>query len=129
MVDLPPTTLEVFYSPICAPCRLELPVVAAFAAESGAHVRIVIVSDEARAREELHAVSPQLEAAADVQTTLSVGAALRAAGNSDGILPYARAVQSDGKVCAKWEGRLTLAKARKLVAACARTISRPLRQP
>ena len=46
--DLPPPVLEVFYSPSCAPCRLELPAVAEIAGEAGTRVRIVILDPEER---------------------------------------------------------------------------------
>ena len=59
--DLPPPVLEVFYSPTCVPCRLELPAVAQMAGEKDARVRIVILDQEERARSELRAVSIQLD--------------------------------------------------------------------
>jgi thiol-disulfide isomerase/thioredoxin len=123
--DLPPVTLEVFYSPSCAPCRLELPVVAAFADQDGAHIRIVILDEETRAREELRAASSRLEAVAESKVSQSPNEILGAAGNANRILPYARSVTANGEVCAKWAGRLTLERARSLVAACARFIVSP----
>jgi|SRR5437763_14672671 len=48
--DLPPPVLEVFYSPSCAPCRLELPAVAEIAGEAGTRVRIIILDQEERTR-------------------------------------------------------------------------------
>jgi thiol-disulfide isomerase/thioredoxin len=122
---LPPATLEVFYSPSCAPCRLELPVVAEFAGQEGARIRIVILDEEARALEELRAVSPRLEAAAESKLSQSPNEILGAAGNSNRILPYARSVTANGEVCAKWAGRLTLERARSLVMACAKFIVSP----
>jgi hypothetical protein len=108
--------LEVYYSPSCAPCRLELPAVAEFARADG--VRIVIISDEARARAEIRKLSPALAMGAIAKTNTTPRATLRAAGDGDGILPYARGVSADGKPCASWRGGLTLARARALVASC-----------
>jgi len=122
---VPPPTLEIFYSPSCAPCRAELPVLAEFASQDGTHVRIIIISEEVRAREELRAVSPLLESVAESRVEESPGTVLRAAGNSSGILPYARSIAANGDVCARWEGRLTLARARDLATACARLIASP----
>ncbi|MGB8365439.1 MAG: hypothetical protein ACLQUZ_01540 [Rhizomicrobium sp.] len=114
-----PPVLEVYYAPGCAPCRLELPAVAEFARRDGSRVRIVIISDEARARVDLDKVSPALAATAVAQTRSTPQAALRAAGDSDGILPYARSLAANGTTCARWRGGLTLARARALVSACA----------
>lgn len=119
---LPPPTLEVFYSPDCAPCRLELPIVAEIARQDGTHVRVVILNEEAKARADLREVLPDLESAAESRITASPGSVLRAAGDANGILPYARAVGASGEVCAKWAGRLTLLRARRLLEACARLI-------
>ena len=123
--DLPPATLEVFYSPTCTPCRLELPAVAEIAGRDGVRVRVVILDDEDRARAELRAVSVRLEAVAESKVGESPNAVLRDAGNDTGILPYARSVASNGAVCAKWSGRLTVARAVNLLAACARIIVPP----
>jgi hypothetical protein len=125
MPPLPPATLEVFYAPSCTPCRLELPALAAFAAQDGTRIRVVILSDEARARDELGAVSPRLEATAEARSGASPNAVMRAAGNVDGILPFSRAVAPNGETCAKWLGRLTLERARSLVAACAKFMASP----
>jgi len=114
---LPPPVLEVFYSPVCAPCRLELPVLADYMRNGNAdRLRIVIISDEARAREDLRAVSPRLEARAETRGD-SPGETLRASGNTSGILPYARSVREE-EVCAQWEGRLTPQRIDMLLAAC-----------
>ena len=115
---VPPPILEVYYSPSCAPCRLELPAVAEFAREDGSHVRIVIVDQQARAREELQAASPQLAATAIAAKKENPRALLLAAGDSDGILPYARVIAPDGNICAKWRGPLTLERAKMLIASC-----------
>jgi thiol-disulfide isomerase/thioredoxin len=123
--DLPPPVLEVFYSPTCAPCRLELPVLADVAGKFDARVRIVILDQEERARAELRAVSPGLEAIATPVSTASPGDALRAAGDTNGILPYARSLTVDGEVCAKWSGGLTIARVKSLLAACTRLATSP----
>lgn len=123
--DIPPPVLEVFYSPSCTPCRLELPVVARSAEQHGVHIRIVILDQEDRARAELHAVSAKLADAAEARVGRSPNAVLRAAGNEDSILPYARSLTDAGKVCAKWSGRLTLSRIRSLLAACTDLIGSP----
>jgi hypothetical protein len=121
--DLPPPILEVFYSPSCAPCRLELPAIAEIAGAAGTRVRIVILDQEERSRSELRAVTPQLDAIATSPSAAPPGEALRSAGNERGILPYARSITSDGEPCAKWSGGLTVARAKSLLAACASLIS------
>lgn len=132
MPPLPPDVpvLEVFYSPTCAPCRLELPVIARIAAGQEARIRIVILDQQARSRNELRAVSPALEAAAaDPAAGKSPNDILRAAGEDRGILPYARSLTADGAVCAKWSGGLTLRKAQDLLGACTRLLTSPRRSP
>lgn len=114
----PPPVLEVYYTPACAPCRLELPAVAEFVQRDGARVRIVIIDKEANARSEIRRLSPGLAAGAVVETQAGPQSTLRAAGDGDGILPYARSLTADGKVCATWRGILTLSRARALMAAC-----------
>lgn len=123
--DLPPV-LEVFYSPTCTPCRLELPAVAELATEKGLRLRVVILDQEERARAELRVVSPALEAAAEGSVE-DPRAVLREAGNQEGILPYARSLAPAGDTCAKWSGRLTVQRGRALVAACTRLIASPRR--
>ena len=51
----PPPVLEIYYSPVCAPCRLDLPIVAEFAKEDGSRVRIVILDQVPRAKADLRA--------------------------------------------------------------------------
>jgi thiol-disulfide isomerase/thioredoxin len=126
MPDLPPPVLEVFYSPSCAPCRLELPVLANVAGQDGVRVRIVILDQEERSRDELRAVSADLEAASTSPAGVP-GDVLRAAGDANGILPYARSLAPNGEVCGKWSGGLTLSRAQDLLAACARFITSPRR--
>ena len=114
----PPPTLEVFYSSTCAPCRLDLPSLAQFVRNQEGRLHIVILSDEARARDELRSVSPRLNEVATFAGVRAPREILRDAGDSDGILPFARAVGADKKVCASWRGRLTFERAKKLIAAC-----------
>ena len=116
--DLPPPVLEVFYSPTCTPCRLELPLLVDIAGKSETKLRIVILDQEERARAELRAVSPRLEAIARPPSAASPGDVLRAAGDTNGILPYARTLTDDGAVCAKWSGGLTIGRIKSLLAAC-----------
>jgi thiol-disulfide isomerase/thioredoxin len=126
--DMPPPVLEVFYSPSCAPCRLELPAVAEVARSGNVVVRVVILDQDERARSELRAVSPALAAAAAAPGAAPPGDVLLGAGNRRGILPYARSLTSEGTMCASWSGGLTVSRARSLLAACTRLIS-PSRSP
>jgi hypothetical protein len=127
--DLPPPVLEVFYSSTCTPCRLELPAIAEIAGERGTQVRIVILEQEDRARAELRAVSPRLDAIAAGPPKASPGDVLRSAGNDRGILPYARSMTPEGAVCGTWSGGLTVSRAKSLLAACARLMVSPGRSP
>ena len=115
----PPPTLEVYYAPSCAPCRLELPAVAEFARVDGSRVRIVIVSDEVRARVDISQVSRALASQAISEAHSTPQATLRAAGDNDGILPFARSLAANGQICARWRGQLTFGRAQQLVSACA----------
>ena len=125
----PPAILEVYYAPSCAPCRLELPALAQFARDGHSHLRIVIVSEPARAMGELKNASPRLLAAAVSSASAAPRATLLEAGDTDAILPYARSLLPNGKICARWRGGVTVDRARALVAACARaiTVRRPQR--
>lgn len=125
MLAQTPPTLEVYYASSCAACRLDLPAVAQFVKENGATVRIVILTDRAQAHEEIAAVSPQLSKAAIAKGEATPREVLHMAGDDDELLPYARAVSADNKTCAAWRGRMTLAKARELVASCARRLTSP----
>ena len=120
---LPPPVLEVYYSPTCAPCRLELPALAEFVKTDGGRVRIVLLDQELRARRELRAVSAALENDAVSHNGDKPRDVLLAAGDGDAILPFVRSILPGGKVCARWRGRLTLWRARELVAACGRIAS------
>jgi thiol-disulfide isomerase/thioredoxin len=126
--DLPPPVIEIFYSPACTPCRLELPILAEVVREQGLRVRVVILDQEERARAELHAAAPRLDAIAVTPTTRPRDT-LRAAGNDRGILPYARTVTAEGTVCTTWAGRLTVSRIKSMVAACARRLTSPARSP
>jgi hypothetical protein len=127
--DLPPPVLEIFYSSTCAPCRIELPVLAAVLGKDGTHMRIVILEKGERARAELRAVSPLLEAIAVGPAPAAPGDVLRAAGNDRGILPYARSMDAQGNACAAWSGGLTVNRIKSLLAACARRLTSPGRSP
>jgi thiol-disulfide isomerase/thioredoxin len=120
MIATPPPTLEVFYAPSCAPCRLELPVLASFAKTKNGHLRIVIVSEVARARTDLIEASPALAAVAVTASSRDTRTALRQAGDADGILPFTRSLSSDGAICASWRGVLTVVRINHLLTACAR---------
>ncbi len=114
MVPTPPH-LDVYYASTCAPCRLELPVLAA---ARGADIRILIVSEEARAREDLAAVSISLAKTARLANGHSPRDRLRQAGDDDGILPFTRVARADGGTCVAWRGILTRARIAGLLAAC-----------
>ncbi|HEY4940669.1 MAG TPA: thioredoxin family protein [Rhizomicrobium sp.] len=117
-VALHPPVLEVYYSPTCAPCRLELPVLGELVRKDGSIVRIVILDQEQRARGEISAISALLERSALQPSKLPPRKVLLSAGDADGILPYARSIAPSGKTCATWRGGLTLLRARALLAAC-----------
>ena len=127
MVHPPPPILEVFYSPTCAPCRVELPILSELVAKDGTRIRIVILDQEARARHDIREVSPLLERQAVRSPDPKPRAALLAAGDADGILPFARAISPAGAPCATWRGGLTLQRARMLIGACRHLISPPKR--
>lgn len=120
MVAIPPPTLEVFYAPSCAPCRLELPTLATYAKVDGSHLRIILVNEIARSRVELGEVSPALAAAAVQARNSNARIALRSAGDADGILPFTRSLASNGAVCASWRGVLTLSRINNMLGACAK---------
>lgn len=116
MIDVPPR-LEAYYAPVCAPCRLELPAVLK-ALDTGNDIRILIVSDIARAKSDLQAVSPHLDQAAHIAAGRDARDRLRRAGDADGILPFARSVSARGKVCATWRGALTAFRIQDLLSRC-----------
>lgn len=124
MLALPPPVFEIYYAPSCAPCRLDLPVAAELVKRDGVALRIVIVSDAAKALADLRAVSPALANAAELPAEPNPRAVLRGAGDPDGILPYAR-TRAHGKTCATWRGRLSLAKALEMIAACRKRLTAP----
>jgi hypothetical protein len=105
-----------------------LPAIAEFLREDGSRVRIVILDQTIRARDELGDISPLLAAAAISASKKVPRETLRAAGDDDGMLPYARALSPIGKTCAQWRGRLTLERARSLIASCAKAINAPNRR-
>ncbi|MDA8229781.1 MAG: hypothetical protein M0006_00415 [Magnetospirillum sp.] len=114
----PAPILDVYYASTCVPCRLELPVLAQ-AVQDGLPVTVVVLTEEARARRELAAVSPGLEAAAvAAPAATDPRATLRAAGDPDGILPFSVARRPDGRACRTWRGSLTLDRIRRLLASC-----------
>ncbi|HEX3945012.1 MAG TPA: thioredoxin family protein [Rhizomicrobium sp.] len=118
LVALPPPVLEVFYSPTCAPCRLELPVLAQIVERDGVRLRIVLLDQEQRARDDIRKVSVTLEKVATPPSKLAPRRVLLLADDTDGILPFARSLLPSGKACAVWRGRLTVLRARAMLAAC-----------
>ena len=120
MLDaIPPPTLEVFYASTCAACRLDLPVLAQLARQDGTRLRIIILADEARARTEISAALPALDQESVIASVKAPRETLQLAGDEDEILPFARTL-STNKTCASWRGRLSIARARALLAACKR---------
>ena len=117
MLDVPPV-VEVYYASSCTPCRLELPALAHVAEAGSVPLAIIVLTDRARAEAELGAVSAKLLPLMRVAASAKSRAVLRAAGDADGILPYARAVRADGTVCGSWRGQLTEARIHALRAAC-----------
>jgi thiol-disulfide isomerase/thioredoxin len=117
LAPIPPAILEVYYAPSCAPCRLELPVLAELVRDDHARVRTVIVSEEAKARRELSEFALGATAVVASRPHSTPRATLLAARDTEAILPYARALTPAGKVCARWRGRLAVLRARALLAA------------
>jgi len=124
MTALPPPTLEIYYAPTCAPCRLDLPVATELLKQDGVRLRIVIVSDAPKALADLKAASPALVKVAEVPAEQNPRTVLRRAGNADGILPYAR-TRNSANTCATWRGRLSLDKALEMIAACRKRFTEP----
>lgn len=120
MIAVLPPTLEVFYAPSCAPCRLELPVLATFVKTQSGHLRIVIISEAARGWADLTETSIALTAVAVTASSHDARATLRQAGDTDGILPFARSLSANGAMCASWRGTLTVVRINSLLTACAR---------
>ncbi|HTT82816.1 MAG TPA: thioredoxin family protein [Rhizomicrobium sp.] len=123
MYALPPPTLEVFYSPTCAPCQLELPVLADLVTGAGTQLRIIVLDGGKRARIEIHKASPTLDRDVAPDIRVKPRDALLAAGDTDGILPFARTIAGSGKVCASWRGILTARRVRVMIGTCQRLIS------
>ncbi len=114
----PVPVLDVYYASTCAPCRLELPVLAE-AVRDGLPVTVVMLTDPARARRELAEASPDLAARAEpAAIAADPRASLRAAGDPDGILPFSRVRGADGVPCRTWRGLLTLERIRALLKGC-----------
>ncbi len=98
--------LDVYYASTCAPCRLELPVIAEALAK-GTDIRILVVSDLPRARAELSDTAQPLARVARLADGSSPRARLRRAGDGAGILPFASAAAAGTASCASWRGILT----------------------
>lgn len=116
VMDAPPA-LEVYYASYCAPCRLELPVLAR-AAEGGAAVTVIILSEEKQARRELAAASPLLAETAVARVQGDPRPVLAAAGDERALLPYSRVLGADGRICGRWHGRLTVQRIAALLKSC-----------
>lgn len=113
-----PPLLEIFYAPTCAPCVLELPAIARFQKTRPDRLRIILISDFGRALSDLAAISPELAARAVKAASSQPRDTLRLAGNDDAILPYARAVDARGHICARWRGTLTIERMNNMLRAC-----------
>lgn len=109
--------LEVYYASTCAPCRVELPVILE-ALQDGTNIRILIVSDLRQAKADLAATAPRLVQAAQMADGRDARDRLRGAGDADGILPFTRAVNAKGKICATWRGALTRFRIQDLLSRC-----------
>jgi hypothetical protein len=116
---VPPPVLEVYYSPACETCRRELPALAILQSHEGAAIRIVILEREKEALADVQSRAPRLLAYVKPPSGTR-DAMLAAAGDEQKLLPYARSVRGDGRVCARWVGRLVVDKARALLLACKR---------
>ena len=118
MADLPPAIIEVYYDARCTPCARELPALAEAAGDASLPFRIILLGDERAARAQLADVSPLLPPRARAAAGGDWRATLKAAGDEEGVLPYARAVRRDGRICGRWRGVLSLARLRALLESC-----------
>lgn len=109
--------MDVYYASTCAPCRVELPAILE-AVRDGSDIRILIVDAPRRAMKDLAAIEPRLAGLARPAAGGDPRARLRRAGDADGILPFARSVGADGRVCGAWRGMLTLSRIRALLSRC-----------
>lgn len=122
--DMPPSVLEapyleVFYASTCLPCRIEAPFLAEIAKGKTLRLTITLLTDPAKAKQELAAISPELaQRATPLPATLPARQALTEAGDADGVLPFARMIGTTGKTCASWRGILSKAVIEKLFARC-----------
>ena len=129
MIPLPPPAIvEVYFAPSCAPCRLELPALVELARKSPDRLRLVIVGERAAALQALSDASPRLAMLAVDKTHMNPRATLLAAGDGDGVLPFAKSVAADGRTCARWRGGLTWDRVQSLLSACSRVLKRPYSQ-
>lgn len=113
----PPPHLDVYYASTCAPCRLELPAILG-AINDGKDVRLLIVSEPARATADLKATSSRLLKVMSPAQGSNPRDRLRRVGDADGILPFTRSVSAKGNVCAIWRGTLTRWRIRDLLSRC-----------
>jgi hypothetical protein len=100
-----------------------LPVLAQIVEKRNMRLRIVLLDQEKRARGDIQKVSLRLEKLAVPSSVHPPRQALLSAGDSDGILPFARSVSPSGKTCATWRGGMTMLRVKAMIAAC-RVISR-----
>jgi hypothetical protein len=88
------------------------------ALREGSDVRVLIVSDAPRAMQDLSSAGQPLARIASIAPGSSPNNRLRMAGDADGILPYSKAVDGHGRVCARWRGMLSLSRIRELLLRC-----------
>jgi hypothetical protein len=120
---VPGPTLEIYYAQSCAPCRLELPAISELVQKEHAPVHFFVLDGGPESRRTLGAAAP----GATITDAASRGGerkVLAAAGDTDAILPYARAVGLRGELCAAWRGRLTVSVGVRLLAQCPRVSAR-----
>jgi len=113
-----PAHIEVYYASECTPCRLELPVLARIAADGTIPFSIVVLGDAREGLAQLAAVSANLTVLARASNAWDMRKALREAGDKDAILPFARALSAEGKLCGSWRGVLTQERMARLLALC-----------
>jgi len=104
--------LEVYYASTCEPCRKELPALTQVA--DGTKLVIYVLGNAEKAKRELQALADKAVFIGDADQR----AALRTAGDADGILPFARSVRANGTLCGSWRGILTLDRIRTLLNSC-----------
>lgn len=129
MTDAPPessvaapppvrTILQVFYSAGCRQCDPELPLLAKVMEDNAVDLVITVLGDRDKGYAELRKASPRLVEIATAASSHEERDLLRAAGNANGKLPYARTLLSTGVACQTWQGGLTPGVLDRMLESC-----------